>query len=315
VKVQPCPACGARYNVERLSDGVTFECRRCGHAVHVGAHEPPPRPQSAGLVLAGLAMLLGLLLYANPRFGFGQSRWPWELLQGDAALSTKVTVLLWAGAGLWAAISALGIAPRSRSVLSVGLAFVLILACTRSGIGELGIDTDLVALVAMIALAAGLFLLRDAGTVPLARTLAFGAGLLVTWVFVFSFQEATPTMRALVDDVRGVFDGRLGSDEVTQVLVPRLALLLAGLVGVGAGLGIGGRGWVGTGLTLLLITLLLPALSELVGRLGEDDPWGDVGRIVAEHGTAALVTSGLAPWLLASQGIADLARNRKDTAS
>ena len=61
-----------------------------------------------------------------------------------------------------------------------------------------------------------------------------------------------------------------------------------------AGLGVGGRGWVGTGLTLLLVTLLLPALSDLVGRLGEDDPWGDVGRIVAEHGTAALVTSGLA---------------------
>ena len=49
------------------------------------------------------------------------------------------------------------------------------------------------------------------------------------------------------------------------MLVPRLALLLAGLVGVGAGLGIGGRGWIGTGLTLLLITLLLPALSDAGG--------------------------------------------------
>lgn len=314
MKVQPCPSCGARYNVERLGDGATFECRRCGQPVQVGAAEPPVRPFAPGLLTAGVFMVLGLLLYANPRFGFGASRWPWELLQGDTALSTKVTILLWTLAGLWGFVSALGIAPRTRSVLTVGLAFVLILTCTWSELAELRVDTPLLALLAMVALAAGLLLLDDPETLPLARILTFGGGLLVTWWFAFSFQEKTPYLVTLIDDVRGIFQGRLTSEAVWHQLVPNLALLLAGLLGVLIGLGAGGRGWVGTGLTLLLIVLLLPALSDLAGQLGADDGGGsDAGSIVAEHGTAALVTSGLALWLLASHGVADLARNRKET--
>ncbi len=310
MKVQPCPSCGARYNVERLSDGSTFECRRCGQAVRVGAAEPPPRPFSAGLLLAGVTMILGLLLYANPRFGFGESRWPWELLQDGTALSTKVTILLWAAAGLWGLISALGIAPRSRSVLTVGLACVLILTCTLPEVAELRVDTPLLALFAMVALGAGLLLLGDPATAPLGRVLAFGGGLLITWWFAFSFEETTPYLVKTVEDVRGVFAGHLTAGEVTRQIVPNLALLLAGLVGVLAGLGAGGRGWVGTGMTLLLVVLLLPAVA---GLLEEDDPWSDAASLVAEHGTAALVTSGLALWLLASHAVADLARNWKDT--
>ena len=181
MKVQPCPSCGARYNVERLSDGATFECRRCGHAVRVGDHEPAPRPFASGLLLAGVATLLGLLLYANPRFGFGESRWPWELLQGDTVLATKMAVLLWAAAGTWALVSALAVLPRSRSFLTVGLAFALILVSTDTELTELYVETPLKALLAMITLGAGFLLLLDPETRPLARVLVFAGGLFVVW--------------------------------------------------------------------------------------------------------------------------------------
>lgn len=312
MKVQPCPACGARYNVERLSEGATFECRRCRHAVRVGDAEPPAHAFAPGPLAAGVFMLLGLLLYANPQFGFRASQWPWELVHGDAPLATKATILLWALAGLWGLVSAVGIAPRSRSVLTAGLAFALLLLCTLPELGELRVDTDLVALVAMIALGSGLLLLRDVETVPLARVLAFGGGLLIAWAYAFSFREQTPTLVELVRDVRALFGSGPGSGEVTQVLLPRLVLLAAGFLGVLLGLGAGGRRWAGTGLTLLLVFLLLPSLADLVDALGEEAPRAEAGRLVAEHGTAALVSSGLALWLLASHAIADLARNRKD---
>lgn len=315
MKVQSCPSCGARYRVERLEAGAVFLCSRCRAQVQVGAETPPPQPVAPGLIVSGLLVLVGLLLYANPKFGFGESRWPWELLLDGTTLATKATIVVWALAGAWALIGALGIAARSRSVLTLALAGVLVLVCTWGGSKELEVDVPLCALLGLVGLGGGLLLVLDPETRPFGRTLAFAGGLVLVWWFVFAFDApgARPHVSQMLRDVGGLFGGQVEPVDATHDLLPNWALLLAGVVGVFVGMGAGSRGAAWTGVGLVLVALLMPPVADLVGDLGEDVPGGTVGYLAAKHGTAALVTSGLALWLLASTAVADLVRNRKES--
>lgn len=315
MKVQSCPSCGARYRVERLEEGAVFLCGRCQAQVRVGAEAPPPRPFAVGPLVSGLLVLLGLLLYANPEFGFGRSRWPWELLLEDAVPATRVAVALWALAGAWAFVSALGVVPRSRSLLTLALAGVLALVCTGHGVAEPRVDLPLHALVGLVALGSGLFLVLDPATSPHGRTLAFAGGLLLVWWFVFNFDAATarPHLSGMLRDVGGLFGGEIDASEATGNLLPSWALVLGAVTGLLVGMGAGARGAAWTGVGLILVALLMPPTANLVHALGKDEPWSTAGGLAAEHGTAALISSGLALWLLASTAVSDLVRNRKET--
>ena len=80
------------------------------------------------------------------------------------------------------------------------------------------------------------------------------------------------------------------------------------------GFGAGGRLFTLTGMVLMLIVMLMPPVADFLGRMGNDGFWDEGGRRLAEVGRDVLITGGLALWLLATYGTADLVRNRRAAA-
>lgn len=313
MRVQQCPSCGARYNVERLADGAAFACRRCDHIVEVGTREPPTRRFSLGLLIAGTFLIAGLFLSSNPNFGSANTEWPWELLRGGVAWSSKIVIVLWAIAGLWALLTSLGVAVRTRSVFTIALAGLLLMMCTSPGIVDLKVDAPLLPLpllLAVTALASGLLLEGRADTTRMARVLAFGGGLAVLGWHVLCFSGQAPCLEALLNDTVRLANGDLDAVSVWAHAVPAWALLLAGIVGLLVGFGAKGRFFVWTGMILLLVLLLTPSIADLVHCLGDDTLEVGAGRQFAASGGRALVSSGFALWLLAAHSVVDLVRNR-----
>lgn len=320
MKVQACPFCGARYDVERLEAGITFECRRCAGLVTVGESASRPGTFSIALFLSGLASLGALFLLANPAFDLGYDAWPWDLVRGEVALATRILVLAWFVAGFWALVSSLGIAAETRSLSILGLAGLLIVVCTAPGgapvdAGHFAVTTTTwLHLLGMIGVAAGLLVHARDGESLAGRATALGGGLVVLGTFLLVFESGgTNLLRSMGATVFGWFDG-LPPDESWHAIVGNWALLVAGLTGLLVGMGMKGRALPWIGVTALLVNLLLPTVAAFVGEFGDEAFWEALGPAAAGYGREALVANGLALWWLGTAAVSDLVRAGKDDA-
>ncbi|MFV1958803.1 MAG: hypothetical protein ACC662_05250 [Planctomycetota bacterium] len=320
MKVQCCPSCSARYRVERLEPGDTFECRRCQALVTVEGAEPTGRGYvSLGLLTAGLLVLAGLLLEANPSFGH-IAAWPWEHVQAAVPLASKGHLVLWALLGLWALLTALLPAMRSRSVLTLALASFALLIASESTLYGLQLDEarPFLFVLAASALAAGLaLLLRRRG--GLATTaLLLGGGLVLLGLQASGFEiPQMSRLAALEHSVRSAILGTLPAemstpDRVWGGYAAEAAVLLAALLGLVAALGLRARWLAMVAGLLLLAGMLLPAAAGIGMELQSGFTWPRLGQALVDGADQALVESGVALWLVLALAAADLVRTRGD---
>jgi hypothetical protein len=311
MKVQPCPACGARYNTTRLEDGASFQCRRCGADVVVGRSDARDRG-SPGLALAGLLMVAATFLYANPKFGYAP-RWPWEEMRSQTAWAERVTLIAWAFAGVWALLASLTPARRVRATVSIALASLLLFLTTSRSAGFRLDALSSLQGVAAVLLGAGLLLAWEEPTRAVGRALAFSGGLLLVAIPALRFPDgAVSEIESLANRLWAtVASGDRAAPkgaELWEDLFPAWLLLTAGAMGILAGIGVTGRGWTIAGFCVLGAGILLPTLSTLVGDF-EAVTRRDEARNLA---FAGIVGSGLALWMLGTFAVVDLSRDRRE---
>src|SRR5262249_22614313 len=101
LRVERCPACGARYNVTRLAPGSRFSCRRCGSAVAVRAAAPEAAPSRTRVALAwaGVALIAGALLRSFPGVYAGAAGSSWSSVVDSLSLPDAVALTLVAVTG------------------------------------------------------------------------------------------------------------------------------------------------------------------------------------------------------------------------
>jgi hypothetical protein len=282
----------------------------------VGERPAPVTRFSVGLLVAGTLSLAGVFLSANPRYGFAHAVWPWELLTQSPFYALRATVALLAVAGAWALVSALGIAPRSRGVIGLALGAVLVLVCTSETAMEMRVSSHVVqfhTLVVMIAAAAGLEIARRGGKGATMRALAFVGGLALVWWTLHRVDGERVLLARMTEDLWAAVRGELTDREPTftwHVLVPLWASFLAGVFAVLAAMRVAPRvfGW--TGLALLVVVFLAPPVRDFVVLVRETSFGELTGAQWAGFGGRAIVTSGLAVWLLGTFAAADATWNR-----
>jgi hypothetical protein len=306
MRVQACPSCGARYNVARLDEGVTFQCRRCPARITVGAPGTARRTTSAALSVAGVLLIGALFLKSNPEFGENLD-WPWETFQRSVSWLRRATVLAWAAVGLWALFSGFVPAGRARGAVALALAAPLAVLCTTAHAGFEIETLRLPQLLAVIALGAGLLLFSRPAQARTAAVLAgLGGAILLLW-HVTHFTEGRPDLRWLWEDLVALFRGEplsSGAPEYEwRILIPKWTALAAGAMGVLAALGVRWRTWCVTAFLVLLVSLLLPAAVAFTKSADAISH-----TVVTSRVLEALVANAVALFLLGAAAIADLSR-------
>jgi hypothetical protein len=311
MRVQACPSCGARYNVARLDDGATFQCRRCPARVTVGSPSGR-RTTSAALSVAGLLLIGALFLKSNPEFGETQD-WPWETFERSVSWLRKATVLAWAAAGLWAFFTGLVPAGRTRGSVALVLTAALVVLCTNGFAGFDVMTLRLPQLLGVIALGAGLLLLMRPGSLRTACVLAFlGGAVLVLWhVTHFPPGQERSTLAVLADDLMTMIRGGSGPTPYSnpdpgyewKILIPEWLGIAAGVMGILAALGLRWRAWCVTAFLVLLVSLVLPtavAFAKSADALTH--------TVVTSRVLEALVADAVALFVLGALAIVDLTR-------
>jgi hypothetical protein len=306
MKVQACPSCGARYNVARLEEGATFQCRRCPSRVTVGAPDAPRRTTSAALSLAGLLLVGTLFLESNPQFGENLD-WPWETFRRSVSDLRRATVLVWAAAGLWAFFAGFVPAGRRRGAVALALAAPLAVLCTTPSAGFEVETLRLPQLLAVIALGAGLLLFLRPLSQRTAAVLAFlGGAVLLLW-HVTHFSEGRADLAWMWDDlvafVKGEAMSSAAPDYGWRVLVPRWLATAAAAMGVLAALGVRWRSWNVVAFLALLVSLLLP--TAVAFAKGAD---AVTHTVVTARVLEALVADAVALFVLGALAVVDVAR-------
>ncbi|MHC5010292.1 MAG: hypothetical protein ACYTG6_04985 [Planctomycetota bacterium] len=327
MKVQRCLSCGARYDVEQLDLGAVFECRRCGKPVTVGEGDEkgPPPGVSWGLFVAGLVMVGSAFLLANPSFGVNAQAWPWELFRTSESLLLKCTFVLWTALGIWAVITSLLPGARGRSVVIVAIGAFLLMLCSASTEAGFTITDEqpLPWMMGIIALAAGLELVRRGRSGVAARSLAFIGGLAILWFHARGFQPYAGSntdicqLEILSRDLISLVGGELldvRPEYKWEILAKYWAIVAACLVGWVMALGWKNRLFALIGLLLLYVGLLLPGFVSGGRAMSDAFSWRLLADTVTAQGAAVLVTHGLALWLLGMFAVADLVGPREETA-
>jgi len=320
MNVQRCPSCGARYRVERLDPGDTFECRRCQAVVTVEGTEPAGRGfVSLGLLTAGLLVLAGLLLEVNPSFGH-VAAWPWEHMQAAVPLAIRGNLVLWTVLGLWALLTALCPAMRRRSTLTLALGTLALLLASANA--QYGLQLDearpFLFVLAAAALAAGLTLVfRRRGGLATTALLLGGAlvlfGLQATGFEIPQMSRIAGLEHSIRNAIQGTLPAEMNTpDRVWGGYAAEAAVLLAALLGLITALGLRTR-WLAVAAGLLLLAgMLLPAAAYTGMALQGGFTWPRLGRALLGGADHALVQSGVALWLVLALAAADLVRTRGD---
>jgi hypothetical protein len=317
MKIQPCPSCGARYNVARLGIGAQFHCRRCDTTVVVGTAAEEQSGLAPGLAVTGFLMVATAFLYANPSFG-QRARWPWEEFDAQSSPLVKVTFFLWFLTGLWALFTALAPMRQLRAAACALFSALLLTACVSRHAGFTVTIPTLAQMLAMIVLASGFMVARTEAHRRVGRLLAFAGGaLLIVWhAVVFDDETGYAYLELLVRDGLAAIGGE--TDELSAAaerqgnvwgyLVPTWTVLVSALMGVLTGLGVSGRLWCWIGFGVLAAGLCIPVVSAAV-----QSETGDAHAFsaLALH---LLVAHGLALWLLGTFTVVDLVRAREVTA-
>ena len=326
--VQACPSCGSRYNVARLEPGVTFDCRKCGASVEVGAKAPEDRRTAPGLVVAGVLLFLSPFLYANPWFGARFSVWPWQKLSASDDPRVTFTYVIWGITGVWTIFAAFRVARGVRSAVTVALAAALLVICAGpyAGLSILP-DRNLPWMLAAVCLATGLRLLGDPRYRGTARALAFTGGLVILLSHSVHFEMQPPGPRIaqiqiLWEDLVASFRGEdvIGPSSKYSVFVYRSYWMIFGVCALGIFSGLGGlrrlednvQRWFGIiVLGLLTFALLYPTAYKLGHDLQSGVPFAEFMKILPARASQALVDDGLALLILGTFALLDLVRARR----
>ena len=315
MKVQRCPSCRRGYSVEYLEPGATFECRRCNATIVVGAAGGGDASIAVGLLIAGIAALLGLLLYVDPTRSLANRLWPWERF-ADLTLAEQVAQGLWVVLGIWVVATAFIPAFGRRSLLTLALALVaLLLARAPETVGPvLELPRSVPWMAGVAALTAGSWLvLQD--RFGLATRLLLGAGALVMiWLLFGRFEDGASRAVWLADELKALFQGSSARGEsgpihVWKDLAPQVGVLLASACGLLLALGVRVRAFAWVGVLLLVAAVLLPGATRMGAVLsGRSFGFDVLGTALAEGLVTALLQGGAALWLLLSLAATDLVR-------
>ncbi len=277
-----------------------------------------PGRLSPPLAVTGFLMLVTVFLLANPYFGVSDTAWPWEtLVQARTSPLLKVVFFAWIITAFWCLLTAFTQARRTRAVVATGLGAILIVACSGEDAGFTIRDYNLMKMLPMIALGAGLLLAREPAVRGTGRAVAgLGAAFLV-WSLATAFigDGNTSRLQIYVEEM-GLLFADFGHEFEEQpnhlwwTLIPQTLVFLSAICGLLAAAGVTGRRFLLAGFILLLLALLWPLGVGTVFRLQEGGGLRDAATEIVN----SFVGHGLLLWMLGVFSTRDLGLLRAEAA-
>lgn len=275
------------------------------------ASRPPAVTTSPALAVTGFLMVLALFLIANRISGLDARlpAWPWEVFsEGGHSLASRTLALLWGVTGLGLILLSFSSNWRIRTAFGLGMAAFLLVECTQGSAGLTSEVYNLNQLLPMVLLGGGLLLARRPGMESRGRIVGVLGGLSLIIALAIGFTEAgVSLLGATIYDVEMLLrDAPLPDDQryyhwyttipralvvsfafvgfLACALVPKRPVLLACVLGLGAGL-------------VVPLAARFMALANARGAL-------TAGSAV-EAGVFIMVDHGLLLWLLGTLSISD----------